>query len=44
MATPLLTRRRFGCLAGLGLVGGAGYGLSVAVRRVRDAARRASDE
>jgi hypothetical protein len=41
---PLLTRRRFLLASTLGVVGAGGYGLTRAVHRVRDAARRLTDE
>jgi len=42
--TPLLTRRRFTLLSVAGVVGGVGYGLTAAVRRVRDTAARLSSQ
>jgi hypothetical protein len=42
MSFPL-SRRRFLGLSALGALGAGGYGLTRAVRRVRDAASRMSD-
>lgn len=38
-----LSRRRFLALSGVGVLGAGGYGLTYAVQKVRDSARRMAD-